>query len=166
MQSFINGNYTKAHLNRFLVNILPVYQVVEQRLIQNDIIGNPDLERSPFIKKDINALINDNNFVYPEIEEVTKKYIAYIWQKPLELLKAELYVRWLADFYGGRMLTKSLDPYNNMYKSENPSAVIGAVRQILDREVTTGTASDEEIIDEAKKFFSFHIELFDIIYHG
>jgi len=166
MQSFINGNYNPAHLNRLLVNLLPIYQVVEQRLLQNDIQDNPDLERSSYIKIDIQDLIGDNKLSYPQIEDITKQYLAHIWQKPLELLKAELYLRWLADFYGGRMLSKSLDPYNTMYTSDDAMEVIGKVREILDRDVTMGPATDDEIVEDTKKFFQYHLDLFDIIYHG
>jgi heme oxygenase len=161
MQSFVTGYYSPSDLMKFLVNILPLYQVVEQRLLSLDIIDNPDLKRSTQIQKDIDKLIEDGFGINFNISDVTRKRIAYCWDKNTALLKADLYVRWLADFYGGRILSKSLAPYNNAYQSNDPARVISSVRSIMEREDYYVIPTDDELIDEAKEVFQFHVDLFE-----
>jgi heme oxygenase len=169
MQSFINGTYTKEHLLQFLVNMYPIYSVVEQRLLSDKIKENAELKRTEFIESDINNLI-------PEIINVknshllmplgcTCGWVSNAWAKPLDFLRAELYSRWLADLYGGRMLTKTVIPHT-MYAAENPGNVIKTVREILDEPFDNTNIHEDDIIDEILSFFDFHLELFDAIYNG
>jgi heme oxygenase len=161
MQSFVKGDYSPSDLMKFLVNILPLYQVVEQRLLALDILDNPDLKRSTQIQKDIDKLIEDGFGINFSLSDVTRKRIAYCWDKNTALLKADLYVRWLADFYGGRILSKSLAPYNNAYQSNDPARVISSVRSIMERDTYYVIPTDDELIDEAKEVFQFHVDLFE-----
>jgi len=166
MQSFIAGTFKHSHLLRFLVNLLPVYQVVEQRLLGNNIYlyQQFDMKRSGFIQMDIDDIVRDHEWSYPVVFDVTKKWVTNSWNKPIELLKADLYVRWLADFYGGRILSKSQAPYNSMYKSDTPAETISIIRSVLDLPVLPESATEDEIIQEAKNFFQYHLDLFDAIY--
>jgi len=166
MQSFMSGNYKKEHLLRFLVNLLPLYQVVEQRLLQPYILVNSELRRSHFIEKDIELLKKE--FMYSENLgdmltplDVTAAQVAHDWEKPTNLLCANLYARWLADFYGGRMMGKMIAPFNNMYTSTDSGRVIKEVREIVD---TKGQYTEvSAIVNEVKAFFKFHVDLFDKI---
>jgi heme oxygenase len=162
MQSFVDGSFKKEHLLELLINLLPVYQVVEQRLIQKEILDNSDLKRSTFIQKDIDKLITDTNYTKGTIKNSTRNWLANSWTKNEELLKADFYVRWLADFYGGRILSRSQAPYNETYQSKDPGAVITTVRYLLDKD-TTDTLTDS-IVNETKAFFQFHIDLFEEIW--
>jgi len=161
MQSFVKGSFTRNDLVKFLVNVLPLYQVVEQRLLKLDILDNPELKRSTEVQKDIDKLVEDGAGLNFNLSDVTTKWIAHCWDKNPALLKADLYVRWLADFYGGRVLAKSQAPYNQVYAANDPARVIGNVRTILDRNTYWVNPSDDEIIEEAKSVFQFHIDLFD-----
>jgi heme oxygenase len=161
MQSFVRGEYSPNDLMKFLVNILPLYQVVEQRFLKLDILDTPELKRSTQIQKDIDKLVEDGFGMNFNLSDVTTKRIAYCWDKNTALLKADLYVRWLADFYGGRVLSKSLAPYNNAYQSNDPARVISSVRSIIEKNNYWVNPTDDEIIDEAKDVFQFHIDLFD-----
>jgi heme oxygenase len=161
MQSFVTGDFSLNDLMKFLVNILPLYQVVEQRLLKLDIIDNPELKRSTQVQKDIDKLIENGVGLNFGLSDVTTKWIAHCWDKNPALLKADLYVRWLADFYGGRVLSKSQDPYNQMYTANDPSRVIGNVRSIVDRDTFYVNPSEDEIVEEAKDVFQFHVDLFE-----
>jgi heme oxygenase len=162
MHSFVIGKFSTQDLLKFLINTLPLYQVVEQRLLRDDILVNPDLKRSTQVQKDIDALIAvHGDGIYGSISKVTEQWLAHCWTKNTALLKADMYVRWLADFYGGRILAKSQDPYNQMYKSENPGKVISDVRSILDRTSYWEAPTDDEMINEAKNVFQYHIDLFN-----
>lgn len=168
MQSMIAGTHKKEQLLQFLVNILPIYTVVEEKLIKEKINDVPDLKRSLLIENDISLLVDelkvskDSPLLTPLL--CARAWISNCWAKPTSLLKAELYSRWLADFYGGRMLAKTVTP-SSMYTSENPKQVIEAVRSILD-EPNEDNITNEDIIQEIISFFNFHIELFDEIYNG
>jgi heme oxygenase len=169
MQSFIKGEYKKEHLLQFLVNMYPIYSVVEKRLLQERINQVSDLKRSELIEKDINTLITEivniknANILTPLV--ATTAWVNNCLAKPVSLLKAELYSRWLADFYGGRMLAKTVSP-NLMYTSESPKQVIEAVREILDEPNDSSEITNVNIIQEVISFFDFHVEIFDIIYNG
>jgi heme oxygenase len=161
MQSFVNGSFKKEHLLELLINLLPIYQVVEQRLLAKEIIENLDLKRSEQIQKDINKLILDTGITTFKVREITENWVSSSWKKGLHLLKADLYLRWLADFYGGRILAKSQAPYNEMYSSKDPGTVITTVRYLLTKDIPDN--QNDKIVNETKAFFKFHIDLFDEI---
>lgn len=166
MQSFVSGNYKKEHLLCFLVNILPIYQIIEQRLLSEQILKNRELERSPLIQKDIMMIETDLG-----IDGISKKNItpfkhtqckvSDLWIEDEDALKACLYVRWLADLYGGRILGKSVSPYNNMYNYETPSKTIEDIRNIVGSK--SKYITDNMLILKAREFFIFHVELFNLI---
>lgn len=166
MQSMINGTVSKEHLLQFLVNLYPIYSVVEQRLLFNDIKNNSELRRTERIEKDINTLIkeiiNVKNLHLLTPLPCTCAWVSNCWKKPVELLKAELYCRWLADLYGGKMLAKTVVP-SEMYVCENAQETIALVRSLVE---VANNSAQEEIIQEALSFFDFHVELFDDIYNG
>lgn len=165
MQSFVKGTFKKEHLLRFLVNIKPIYDVVEQRLLQPYILKNQDLKRTTQIDKDIALLSKE---VPPESLsrlltplECTDLWVAWSWAKPVEILKAELYVRWLADLYGGRIMAKNMGEYTNTVTFYDPGKAISDIREIIDTENIV--LKYDDIIDETLKFFDYHLELFDAI---
>jgi len=169
MQSFINGTYTKEHLLQFLINLYPIYSVIEQRLLKNKLEIIPELKRTELIEKDINILISEildfkkANLLIPAVS--VQAWVNNSQTKPVSLLKAELYSRWLADFYGGRMMLKIIKP-NNMYMSNDPMKVISSVREILDEPNESKEVSEDDIIQEVLSFFDLHLEFFDSIYNG
>jgi heme oxygenase len=152
-----------------LINLYPIYSVVEQRLLQNKIKEAPELKRSELIENDINNLIPDvitlKNVKILVPLKSTCAWVSNCWAKPTSLLKAELYSRWLADLYGGRMLMKTVTP-SSMYVCENPKQTINAIRDILDEPNKDIEITNDDIIQEVISFFNFHIELFDEIYNG
>ena len=169
MQSMINGTYNKEQLLQFLVNLYPVYVIVEQRLLKEKIKDLPELKRSSLIELDINKLIEELNISKPSPLLTPRTcmlaWISNCWAKPVSLLKAELYSRWLADFYGGRMLSKTVSPCS-MYMCDKPKEVIDAVRSVLDELNENEEITNEDIIQEVISFFNLHTELFDEIYNG
>lgn len=170
MQSFINGTYTKEHLLQFLVNIHQIYFVVEQRLLSEKIEQVHDLKRSDLIEEDINSLIKEV-ITFKNFHLLTPTFDAHSWacncyNKPKSLLKAELYSRWLADFYGGKMIARTVTP-NQMYTTKGDTAkIITTVREILDEPIEGEDVSEEDIIHETQMFFDLHLRVFDFIYHG
>jgi len=169
MKAMYNKTIKKEHLIMLLVNLRCVYDVVQRRLLQPYIMQNSDLDRLPLIDKDI-ALLS----VEMETEtlgrlltplECTDLWVAWCWAKPTEMLKAELYTRWLADLYGGRMLTKTVTPHA-MYTCRDYQSTITAIRNKLDQPLTNSDITEEDIVQETLSFFEFHLELFNEIYNG
>jgi len=163
MQTFVDGSFKKEHLLDLLINLLPIYQVVEQRLLFKEILDNSDLKRSTQIQKDIDKLILDTSITTLKVRDITEKWVSSSWQKSLYALKADLYLRWLADFYGGRILAKSQAPYNETYNAKDPGAVITTVRYLLTKD--TPDLYNDSIVLETKSFFHFHINLFEEIWN-
>jgi heme oxygenase len=175
MQSFVKGDFKKEHLLRFLVNVKPCYDVVEQRLLQPFIIKHSDLKRTDKIQKDIEHLASEmitEDVLVSETKtekigdiltpyECTDLWVAWCWAKPKEMLKAELYVRWFADLFGGRIMAKSMGEYVNAILFNDPARAIFDIRYILDTPNVVTT--EDEIIDDALKFFDYHLELFTAI---
>jgi hypothetical protein len=164
----IKGTVTQEQHLKFLSNVLPLYSVVEQRLLKEDLTKIHDLKRTDYIEQDINTIVS--NFVDREILvdalspfACTCEWVSKAWTKPVELLKAELYTRWLADFFGGRILAKSLSP-NNSYTCNNPQSVISYIRDTIDKPLVNIT--EEDLINEVNAFFNYHLVLFDEITNG
>jgi len=170
MKGFIEGEYKKEHLLQFLVNVRPLYMTVEERLLPLYIRKNNDLKRSNLLDQDIKLLtqeiINDKNDYLLSPLDCTDLWIAWSWAKPKHFLAGDLYARWLADFFGGRVLSKSTAPYNNTYTCQGSVGdVIKTIREIVNLLGDTEEAQDE-IKEEAHSVFEYHIELFDEIYNG
>lgn len=168
MQSMINGTVTEKNHLKFLSNVLPLYNVVEQRLLWEDINTVEDLKRSDYIEKDINIIVADAVDREILIEclvpfQSTCLWLSKAWTKPADLLRAELYTRWLADFYGGRILAKQVSP-NTSYTCANPSNIISFIREFLDKPLKNVT--EDEVIAETKSFFEYHLNLFEEIVNG
>lgn len=169
MQSFMDGTYTKENLLQFLINLYPIYAIVEQRLLKDKIKNIPELKRTSLIERDIDILISEvlkfkkTNLLVPYA--CVQAWVNNCQKKPVSLLKAELYSRWLADFYGGRMMARIMQP-NNMYFSEDYQNVITAVREVLDEPNESINITEEDIIQEILSFFDLHLEIFDLIYNG
>jgi len=162
MQSFVTGTFNKAHLLDLLINLLPIYQTVEQRLIPKEILENPELKRSTYIQKDIDKLITDIGYGKSSLKDITINYVSSMWVKHLGSLRSDLYLRWLADFYGGRILSRSQAPYNATYEANDPAKVINQVRHILTKDFDM--VSDDDVVLLTKEFFQFHIDLFEEIW--
>jgi heme oxygenase len=173
MKSFKDGTYKKIHLIQYLSNLRPVYETVEQKLLIPYIHKNFDLCRSRLISKDI-AMLYKEGVVDSNIDKLiplscTSKWVSSQWLINTNYLAADLYVRWLADFYGGRVFANTLAPYVNTFISNDAKSVIETVRNVIethsskDKDINTFSTQDA-IVSRAKEFFKFHIELFDQIY--
>lgn len=164
MQGILSGKFEKKDLLRFYANIRPFYYVVEQRLLQQYILNNKDLLRTPNIDKDIEVLSKDfSNEELADILtplEITDLWVGWCWTKPKDFLKADLYVRWLADLFGGSYMARSLGEYAKTYQFEDPEKTKGAVREIVD---SPSDVDRDDIKDEAVECFDFHINLFNAI---
>jgi heme oxygenase len=165
MKSFIQGNYKKTHLFQYLLNLRPLYETVEQRLIVQDIHKNFDLCRSRLVSKDISLLyregiINDDNLDALNLKKSVCGWVANQWTVEKDYLISDFYVRWLADLYGGRIFAKTLAPYINTYQCNDVSKAITGVREIINK-----AEIDPNVVKyRANAFFEFHIDLFDEIY--
>jgi heme oxygenase len=165
MQSFIKGEYKKTHLLQYLINLRPLYETVEQRLIVKNIHENFDLCRSRLVSKDIamvykEGIVNSDNINILELKKDTVEWVKNQWTVDPNYLIADLYVRWLADLYGGRVFAKSLDPYINSYTCVDVRKSILEINDI----VNNADVDHQVIIYRTKSFFEYHVGIFDEIY--
>jgi heme oxygenase len=177
MQTLINGTYKKEHLLLFLKNILPFYKLAEERyvtpyILNNETINSTDLFRTPLIEQDIALLQNELQTEPTPVFDIVDNWVQLSQNIMPLYLKAEIYTRWLADFYGGQTLQSVVTP-NNMYTCTNTELAIKNVRKMLDwgpplpRIGITARLgiTARIIIARAKQFFELHIKIFDKIYN-
>ena len=173
MASFIKGEYKKEQLLQTLVNLRPIYETVEQRLLVPHIHNNFDLCRSRLISKDIANVYKDlckegvDVVKYLTIFNSTERWVSDQWICSSTDLVADFYVRWLADLYGGRMLARSLSPYANSYSFTDVQNTMKNIRDIIvscaDYMESSAEDAVNRIVERAKCFFQYHVELFNTI---
>jgi heme oxygenase len=187
MQGFRNSVYDKKHLLQYFVNLRPVYETVEQRFLIPYIHKNFDLCRSRLVSKDIAVLYKEERVAGDfdikifKLKECTTKWVTSQWEQSSDLLVSDLYVRWLADMYGGRVFAKTLAPYNNTFVFKDAALAIQDVKEAIKEHSSIAynmgvdsfynynwkdvDVKQKIIIHRAKEFFQYHIDLFDAIYN-
>ncbi|MGG7058590.1 heme oxygenase (biliverdin-producing) [Clostridium nigeriense] len=108
-QRLLNKNASVESYTEYIYNLCYVYEAIENNLNKYKNIEDvkpfvtPEIYRSELIKKDVNALSNNNKI------EVLSSTLAYvdrinsISEKNPKLLIAHAYTRFLADLFGGRI---------------------------------------------------------------
>jgi len=108
-QRLLNKNASVESYTEYIYNLCYVYEAIENNLNKYKDIEDvkpfvtPEIYRSELIKKDVNALSNNNKI------EVLSSTLAYvdrinsISEKNPKLLIAHAYTRFLADLFGGRI---------------------------------------------------------------
>jgi len=167
MKSFIDGSFKLRHLLQYLINVKPLYDVVEQRLLQPYILKNSDLKRTDKIQQDIDSIVKHFRSIGDDLGhmltplEVTDLWVGWCWSKPKDLLKADLYTRWLADMYGGRIMAKNMGIFAESLKFNDTAKAIEDVRSIIDEK--NKDVDNNDIIEETMKVFEYHTDLFTIL---
>lgn len=149
-----SGNISKEDYLRYLFNQKIVYQVLEDHARDQKVLGHSliDLERTKWIQKDIDDLLEDTD-VDLTLLDSTQKYIEYldtIKTDPKKLL-SHIYVRHMGDLSGGQMIAKKVPGHGRFYIFENPDELKTVIR----------SAIDDSMADEANVCFDFAIKLFD-----
>jgi len=144
----------------YLQNLAPIYKGVEMFLFINN--KNNDIIQSRKIEEDIRLYKShlNLNFDLP-LFKFNKEWLDYFFSKEDFFKKTELYVRWLADLYGGQII-KKYNRFGNKYQFVDVRKSIQQIRKQIEEGLTE--ANVDKFIEETKKTYQFHTDLVNKIY--
>jgi len=144
----------------YLNNLFPIYKGVEMFLFKKNL--NNDIVQSKKIEEDLRLY---KSFLNLNIDLPKFKFyddwLNYFFSKDDFYKKTELYVRWLADLYGGQIIKRYLR-FGNKYVFTNVRKDIQQVRKQIEDSLTEENV--DKFIVEVKKTYQFHTEIIDKIY--
>jgi len=154
--SMIDGSLDHSKYAIYLANLLPIYQIIENEFLTDFI--NTDIIQSKKIINDIegyNKFLN-NDFFNKDI--FINEWLHHLKNKERVLKKSDLYIRWLADMYGGQIIKRNIK-FNSKYDFVNLRWSIKTIRQILEEDVTLDNV--DKFIEEVNKSYEYHHTLAD-----
>jgi heme oxygenase len=141
----------------YLTNLLPIYKEIEQSLLSRE--NNTDIMQSVKIIQDLNlySTLLNYNFDTPKLNIIfSKDWCNHIQHKTDFYKKTDLYIRWLADMYGGQIIKKHIR-YTNKYRFNTLRADIQQVRRMIETDLDDTTI--DSFIKEVKTSYAFHYKL-------
>lgn len=160
IKSMIDGSLSDFKYVIYLNNLLPIYKAVEMFLFNiNKVDG--DLLQSKKINDDINNYVN---FLGVKIERPEYKFyddwLNHFICKDNFFKKAELYIRWLADMYGGQIIKRNIR-FNSKYNFNDLRNEIKIIRRMI--EDGLDETNVDRFIEEVNKAYEFHRQIADKI---
>lgn len=151
-RDLLNGTLPDLKYAFYLANLLPIYELVEKEFLGN--VPDKTLLQSEKIKKDLenyskllNRKIDNSTYYY------SHAYVLHFKQKSRIFKKTDLYVRWLADMYGGQFLRKKVK-YGEKYKFTSLRKNIKFIRKLIEEDLNDDTL--EKFIEEVKIAYMLH----------
>jgi heme oxygenase len=158
IKSMIDGSLSDFKYAIYLNNLLPIYKAVEMFLFNK--VDN-DLIQSKKINNDLNEYTRFLNVKIDKPEYIFyKEWLDHFFQKEKFFKKAELYIRWLADMYGGQIIKRNIR-FNSKYDFNDLRNEIKIIRKMI--EDGLDEANVERFIEEVNKAYEFHRQLADKI---
>lgn len=144
----------------YLQNLSPIYKSVEMFLFQNNM--SSDIVQSKKVEDDIRQYRNhlNLNFDLPQFK-FNAKWLQHFFSKDDFFKKTELYVRWLADMYGGQIIKRYLR-YGSKYDFHSVRHSIQTVRRHIEKDLNESNV--DQFIVEVNKTYEFHIDLVNNVY--
>lgn len=154
----LSGKLPDFKYAAYLYNLIPVYSSVEMFFFKNT--SNPDLIRSKPVIEDFQ---NYNKTLNLDLGKITfnSEWIEYFFSKPSFLKKTDLYVRWLADMYGGQFL-KNKVKFNSKYEFVTLRNSLRIVRKLIEEDINEQNV--DKFIKETKLTYEFHKKILDKVY--
>jgi len=159
ISKLIKGNITDLEYAVYLNNLLPIYRAVEQMFFDVNTAG--DLIRSRLIEQDIENYSKVVDLADEKYSNLSKDWVNLFYNKSLFLKKTELYIRWLADMYGGQMIKKHVR-FGAKYNFNNVRQSIKDVRMLLEKDLTEENVTD--FIAQVNVSYNMHHALADRVY--
>jgi len=108
IKSMIDGSLSDTKYAIYLNNLLPIYKSVEM-LLFNKRFNNLDIFQSKKIFKDINEYKKTLNIDLDDTNlQFNEEWLNHFYTKSEFLKKTDLYIRWLADMYGGQIIKRNI----------------------------------------------------------
>lgn len=144
----------------YLQNLSPIYKSVEMFLFRNN--ASSDIVQSKKVEDDIRQYRNhlNLNFDLPQFK-YNDKWLKYFFSKNDFFKKSELYVRWLADMYGGQIIKRYLK-FGSKYNFYNVRQSIQTIRKQIEKDLNQNNV--DQFIEEVNKTYQFHIDLVNNVY--
>ena len=152
-QLLLSGNITETEYAKYLVNLMPIYHVIENVAGSNGhLVGVEDIQRNGLIHNDIKELeqLGADLFEY-EVLPSTVEYVDYLYTLSDSNILAHLYTRHFGDLYGGQILKSRVPGSGSMYEFNDRKGLIEKTRTLL----------SDDLGPEARIAFSHAISLFN-----
>jgi heme oxygenase len=160
IKSMIDGSLSDFKYAIYLNNLLPIYKAVEMFLFYSTPVDR-DLLQSRKINNDLNEYIRFLGINIDRPEYIfNKEWLNYFLFKDKFLQKAELYIRWLADMYGGQIIKRNIR-FNSKYDFDDLRNEIKLIRRMI--EDGLDETNVDRFIEEVNKAYEFHHQLADKI---
>ena len=160
IRSMIDGSLSDFKYAIYLNNLLPIYKAVEMFLFYSTPVDK-DLLQSRKINNDLNEYIRFLGINIDRPEYIfNKEWLNYFLFKDKFLQKAELYIRWLADMYGGQIIKRNIR-FNSKYDFNDLRNEIKIIRRMI--EDGLDETNVDRFIEEVNKAYEFHRQIADKI---
>jgi heme oxygenase len=160
LQELIKGTLPDYKYGIYLVNLLPIYTAVEKSVF--NCLTSSDLIQTDKIRNDLLAYTKDLNLNFNNDQaHFYKPWLEYFFTKKQLYKKTELYVRWLADMYGGQILKKKVK-HGEKYQFNNLRKCIKTVRKKIEEDIDESNI--DKFILEVNVTYDFHYKLADKVY--
>ena len=163
IREMLNGTLPDYKYALYLANLLPIYKGVENYLLQQNY--NKDIIQSIKILEDLNqySTLLNYHFESPGVNIIFyKDWLNNFLGKTDFYKKTELYIRWLADMYGGQIIKKNIR-FASKYKFKTLRKDIQHVRRMI--EDGLDGSNIDNFINEVIVTYNFHYRLTDHVYN-
>lgn len=161
IKEMLNGELPDLKYAVYLNNLLPIYKGVEMFLF-NKRNTNSDIVQSKKILNDIN---NYSNFLNVDLNQdhllFYRDWLNYFTTKNDFYKKSELYIRWLADMYGGQIIKKNIR-FGSKYDFVDIRGDIKFVRQLIEDGLNSQNV--DSFIEEVNISYDHHYKLVERVY--
>jgi len=161
IKEMLSGELSDFKYAVYLNNLLPIYKGVEMFLF-NKRNTNSDIVQSKKILNDIN---NYTNFLNVDLNQdhllFYRDWLNHFTTKNDFYKKSELYIRWLADMYGGQIIKKNIK-FGSKYDFVDIRGDIKFVRQLIENNLNSQNV--DSFIDEVNISYDYHYKLVERVY--
>lgn len=176
-QALVKGTISKEAYVDLLVNVLPVYEMLEARIdeLADDPIAGPllvdGLQRVPSITADLDFYSTDWRDM--KVLPVTEEYVARIRDASPQRFVAHHYTRYMADLSGGFYIDKALTAawnlegltgrsYYAFAEIPDSNTFKDAYRSALDT-MPVNAEQKKEMIEEVLVAYEYNIEMVSVL---
>jgi len=161
IKRLIDGKLTDREYYTYLTNIIYIYREIEQNFF-ND-LKNMDLLQTSKILEDINnykVLLQSESPAVEVEKSFYSEWLNSIRLKPRFFRKTDLYLRWLADMYGGQILKRRVR-YNSVFQFKDIRSKIKKIRVFI--ELGLDEHNIQQFINHINNSYDLHYKMVDNI---
>lgn len=155
VDSLIRGKLSDTQYACYLLNLIPIYESIENKLELSN-----ELRRSHLMRQDLEKyqkLLGSlgDMFFYHD-------WLMSLFDKDKFSISSDFYIRWLGDLYGGQILSKNIR-FNSHLKFKNVRQSIRQARDIIE---TNAKKRETEFVSLIKESYTFNFQLVEKLYNN